>query len=173
MKRDPSRVARLLLLASIGPGLESRTDIPQFPDWLARFIAGPVYSWVSSVPPLARVLRDALTGNAFHPDPVPQWYNRQTDANFGRPHTRHAFRTEGRDLGGQADLDTAPIELPILILHGSDDQLAPPFIADGNHARSRYSELRLISRAGHMLPITHASLVADAIRDFAKVERSF
>jgi non-heme chloroperoxidase len=172
MKQDRSRVARLLLLASIGPGIENREDVPKVPDWLVNFIAGPVYSWVSSVPPLSNRLSEFLQGNAFDPDPVPDWYALQTQANFGRPHTRDAFRSEGRDLGGQADLDPSAIDLPILIIHGSEDKLAPAFVAETNHLRAPHSQLRMIPRGGHMLPITHAPLVADAIRDFASTERT-
>jgi non-heme chloroperoxidase len=172
MKRDPSRVAGLVLVASIGPGIADRETMPSAPDWLAEFIAGPVFTWISSVPPLSRRLGDWLAGKAFHPDPVPDWYRLQAAANFGRPHTRDAFRSEGRDLGGQADLDPRPLDLPVLILHGTDDQLAPRFVADANHKRARHSELRLIQRGGHMLPITHAPLVADAIYEFALASRS-
>jgi pimeloyl-ACP methyl ester carboxylesterase len=167
LKRDPSRVARLLLVASIGPGIDERDTVPKLPSWLVEFVAGPVYGWVSAVPPFSRRLSEALRGAAFHPDPIPDWYRVQSDANFGRPHTRNAFRSEGRDLGGEADLDPAPIDRPILILHGTEDRLAPPFVAEANHARAARSELRWIADGSHMLPITHAAVVADAIRELA------
>ncbi len=167
MKQDPSRVARLVLLASIGPGIADRETVPKAPPWLVEFLAGPVYDWISAVPALSRRLSDALAGTAFHPDPVPDWYRVQAAANFGRPHTRDAFRSEGRDLGGEADLDPRPIERPILILHGTEDQLSPPFVAEAIHERAALSELRWIADGSHMLPITHPSEVADAVREFA------
>lgn len=167
MKQDPSRVARLLLVGSIGPGIADRDTVPKAPPWLAEFLAGPVYGWISAVPPLSRMLGEALMGAAFHPDPVPDWYRVQSAANFGRPHSRNAFRSEGRDLGGEADLDPAPIDLPILILHGTEDRLAPPFVAEANHARAAGSALRWIENGSHMLPITHAEEVAAAIVGFA------
>jgi non-heme chloroperoxidase len=166
MKQDSSRVARLLLLASIGPGIAERETVPKAPPWLAELLAGPVYDWISAVPPLSRMLSDALMGAAFHPDPVPDWYRAQTAANFGRPHTRTAFRSEGRDLGGEADLDPGPIDRPVLILHGTEDRLAPPFVAKAIHERVKGSELRWIADGSHMLPITHAADVADSIREF-------
>ena len=167
MKRNPSRVERLVLLASVGPGIADRERVPSAPDWIAEFIAGPVFDWVFSVPPLSRRLGAAYQRVAFEPSPVPAWYAEQTTANFGMPYTRESFRSEGRDLGGEADLDARQIELPILIIHGTADRLAPPFVADANHERARDSRLDLVPAGGHMLQITHASYVADAIRDFA------
>jgi pimeloyl-ACP methyl ester carboxylesterase len=163
-KRDPSRIARLALVGSVGPGVEERSAVPAP---LIDFLAGPVLSWVSSVPPAARRLRAAMTTAAFHPDAVPDWFRTQLAANFARPHTLATFRSEGRDLGGEADLDPGPIELPILVIHGDEDRLVPLAVAETLHARAPGSDLRVIPRAGHMPPITHAALLADAIADFA------
>jgi pimeloyl-ACP methyl ester carboxylesterase len=162
-RRDPSRVGRLVLVGSVGPGIEMRGGPPEL---VLDFLTGPVLSWVERVPPVARRLRLATTGAAFHPAPVPDWYLNLLAANFARPHTLQAFRSEGRDLGGEADLDPSAIALPILVIQGADDRLVPFAVAEAIHARAEDSELRTIPDAGHMLPVTHAPLLASAIDAF-------
>lgn len=163
-KRDASHIARLVLVGSVGPGIEERGTIPEP---LVDFLVGPVLSWVWSVPPANRRFGEGFAGAAFHPDPVPDWYMTQTTANFARPHTKQTFRSEGRDLGGVADLDPSPIELPVLVVQGQDDLLVPPVVGENLHALAPNSELRRVPGAGHMLQITHATLLADAISAFA------
>lgn len=162
-RRDPSRIARMVLVASVGPGIEERATLP---DPLLDFLVGPVLSWVSSVPPLARRLRAVTGGAAFHPDPVSDGYLTQLEANFARPHTLDAFRSEGRDLGREANLDPSPIELPMLVIHGAEDRLVPLAVGEEIHARAQNSRFLSIPQAGHALPITHAAQLADAISDF-------
>jgi pimeloyl-ACP methyl ester carboxylesterase len=164
-KRDPARLARLVLVGSVGPGIE--TTRPKLPGPLVELIAGPVLSWIESVPPASARVRAAFMGSAFAPDPVPDWFMELAAANFGRPHTLAAFRSEGRDLGGQADLDPSPIRLPILILQGDADRLVPPPVAENLRARAPHAELRLVPRAGHAIPITHTALLADAVAEAA------
>jgi pimeloyl-ACP methyl ester carboxylesterase len=163
-KRDPSRLARLVLVGSIGPGIEQRGGPPE---WVVDFLAGPVLSWVGRVPPLSRRIRAAFLGAAFAPDPVPDWYASLAEANSARPHTRKAFASEGRDLGGEADLDPSPIALPILVVQGDADRLVPPAVAETIQRRAPDAELRRVPRAGHAIPITHAAWLADAVVAFA------
>jgi pimeloyl-ACP methyl ester carboxylesterase len=163
-RRDPLRLARLVLVGSFGPGIEATR--PKLPAPVVELLAGPVLSWIGRVAPASARLRAAFLGSAFAPDPVPAWYARLAAAHLGRPETRAAFRSEGRDLGGEADLEPGPIRLPILILHGDADRLVPASIAEGLRARAPHAELRLVPRAGHALPITHAALVADALAGF-------
>jgi pimeloyl-ACP methyl ester carboxylesterase len=163
-RRDPSRIGRLVLVGSVGPGIEGRGGPPEL---VVDFLVGPVLSWVERVPPVARRIRLAMTGVAFHPAPVPDWYLTLLAANFARPHTLEAFRSEGHDLGGDADLDPSAIALPILVIHGADDRLVPLAVGEAIHARAKGSELRTIPDAGHMLPVTHAPLLASAIDTFA------
>jgi pimeloyl-ACP methyl ester carboxylesterase len=164
-KRDPSRLARLVLVGSVGPGIESTR--PKLPEPVLEFVAGPVLSWIESVPPVAARVRAAFMAAAFAPDAPPDWFMALTAANFARPLTLSAFRSEGRDLGGRADLDPAPIRLPILILQGDADRLVPPVVAENLKRRAPHAELRQVPRAGHAIPITHTALLADAIAELA------
>ena len=134
---------------------------------LLGLLAGPVLSWISRVPPVGRRLRAAFLRTAFHPDAVPDWFLRLAEANLARPGTLDAFRSEGRDLGGEADLDPAPIQLPILVFQGDADRLVPPAVAENIRARALHAELRIVPHAGHALPITHTALLADALAEFA------
>ena len=90
------------------------------------------------------------------------------DANFARPHTLRTWRSEGRDLGGVADLDPNPLALPILIVQGDGDRLVPPVIAQNLRARAPHAELVSVPGAGHGLPVSHAVLLADAVAEFAR-----
>jgi pimeloyl-ACP methyl ester carboxylesterase len=163
-KRDPSRIARLVLVGSVGPGIEQGR--PKLPEPVLDFLIGPVFAWVASVPPLMQRFLAAGSRNAFHPDPVPGWYQTLLEANFARPHTLAAFGSEGRDLGGEADLDPGPIERPILVIHGDADRLVPLAVGRGLAAQARVAELQVVERGSHMLPVTHPQLLADAIDRF-------
>jgi pimeloyl-ACP methyl ester carboxylesterase len=165
-RRDPERIARLVLVGSVGPGIENREAPPRL---VVEFMAGPGLTWLARVPPLARRLRAALTASAFDPDPVPPEFLVQLDANFGRPHTLTTFRSEGRDLGGEADLDPAPIDRRILVAHGDADRLVPLAVGRELFARARRGELRVVPGGSHMLPITHAAELADRIAAFVSV----
>lgn len=162
-KRDPARLAHLVLVGSVGPGIEDRGG-PPAP--VAEFLAGPVLSWVGRVPPASRRVRSAFLRVAFAPDPVPDWYASLAEANFARPHTRQAFASEGRDLGGEADLDPGPISLPILVVQGDADRLVPPAVAAEIQRLAPDAELLRVPRAGHAIPITHAGWLADAVAEF-------
>lgn len=164
-RKDPSRMSRLVLVGSVGPGIQNR-DAP--PRLLVEFMAGPGLAWLGLVPPLSKQLRAALTAQAFSPEPIAPRYLRLLDANFARPYTLWTFRHEGRDLDGQADLDPAAIDLPMLIVQGDGDRLVPPWVAEGLHERAPKSELWMIEGAGHMLPVTRAEALAERIAEFAK-----
>ena len=159
-ERDASRIARLVLVGSVGPGIENR---PGPPDFVMEILAGPVLSWVASVPPAWERFGRAFSGQAFHPAPVPSWFRQQAAANFAMPHTLESFRSEGRDLGGEADIDPGAIALPIAVVHGDADRLVPFPVAETLAARAPHATLHRVEGGSHMLPITHAALLADVI----------
>jgi non-heme chloroperoxidase len=163
-KKDASRIGRLVLVGSVGPGIENRDQPPAL---VMEFMAGPGLAWISRVPPLeARFLR-SFGALAFAPGPVHEGYAEVATANFAASHTLDTFRSEGRDLGGAADLDPGPIERPILIVQGDSDRLVPPFVAETLSARARNAELWLVPDGSHMLPVTHAGPLAQRIAAFA------
>jgi pimeloyl-ACP methyl ester carboxylesterase len=110
---------------------------------------------------------DSFLGIAFAPEPVFEDAQVLMAANHARPHTLETLTSEGRDLGGEADLDPGAIEIPIFVVHGDGDRLVPLSEAEGLHRRSRRGELWVAPGAGHALPVTRAAELAERIVAFA------
>lgn len=163
-RRDASRISHLVLVGSVGAGIEDHEAPPRL---VVEFMVTFGLPWLARVPPLDRRVRAALTAAAFAPEPIADGYLALADANFARPHTLETFTSEGRDLGGEADLDPGAIDLPILIVHGEGDRLVPLAVAEGLHRRAPRSELWVVPAGGHALPITHARELAERIVAFA------
>lgn len=164
-RKDPSRMARIVLVASVGPGIEKRDQPPKL---IIDFMMGPGLAWLGRVPPLSKLVRTQLTEDAFHPQPITKGYLEQLAANFARPNTLYTFRHEGRDIGVNVNLDPSAISVPILIIQGHEDLLVPALVADELHRRNGGSELWMIDNAGHMLPVTHPAELADRIAAFVR-----
>ncbi|MBK5123814.1 alpha/beta hydrolase [Burkholderia sp. R-69980] len=58
------------------------------------------------------------------------------------------------------------LDLPALVLHGSQDTDCPSSCADSLAQEIRGAQRQIFIDAGHTLPVTHADLVAKAIRRF-------
>jgi 2-hydroxymuconate-semialdehyde hydrolase len=157
--RDPSRIGRLVLVGSSGP------DEPEPPAIFALLFSAPVMAWLRSVPPVSRGLQRAMSIQAFSEQPQPDWWLPQLRANLAAPHTSRTMREEGARFTTDG-LDPAPIERPILVIHGDDDRLVPLAVAEGLHRSAQNSELLVIEGGSHMLPITHSDLLADRIAAF-------
>jgi pimeloyl-ACP methyl ester carboxylesterase len=164
-RKDGSRISRLVLVGSVGPGIQNREAPPQI---LVELMVHGGFRWLSYVPPLNRRLRATLTAEAFSPAPIAPGYLQQLGANFAAPHTLTSFTSEGRDLDGAADLDPSSVDVPILIVQGEGDQLVPLSVAEELHRRAGGSQLQVIAKSGHMLPITHAAELAEMIAVFAR-----
>ncbi len=166
-QRRPPRLARIALVGSAGPGIEDRK-----PPLVARVLfSTPVLLWLRFVPPAAQALRQLTSVAAFSGQPMPDWWMPGLNANFARPHTPLTFRAEGAALGSSAVPDPTGLELPILIVHGSDDQLAPIAIGRELARRAPHARLVVVDGGSHMLPITHAELLAEEIAALATSEK--
>lgn len=163
-RKDDSRMSRLVLLGSVGPGIENRDGPPQI---LVELMAAGGLRWLAYVPPLGRRLQAMLTAEAFDPDPIAAGFLSQLAANFAQRHTLTTFTSEARDLDGTADLSPSTIKIPMLIIHGDSDQLVPLNVAEELHRQAAGSELWVVPRGSHMLLITHAAALADRIAAFA------
>lgn len=164
-REDPSRVSHLVLVGSVGTGVEDR-DAP--PRLVMELMAAFGLPWLARVPPLDRRVRAAFLAAAFAPEPVADGALDLMAANFARPHTLATFTSEGRDLGGEADLDPGAIARPILVVHGDGDRLVPLAVAEGLHRRARRGELWVVPGGGHALPVTRARELAERIVAFAE-----
>jgi pimeloyl-ACP methyl ester carboxylesterase len=159
VRRSPTRIGRIALVGSAGPGIEDQGP-PPLP--VRVMFSAPVLAWVAWVPPAARGLRALSSDAAYSGQPQPDWWMPTLDANFGRPHTPATYRMEGRSFAG-APPDTTGLSLPILVFHGEDDLFAPVAIAHELARRAPHSKLVVVEGGSHMLPITHAGRLADEI----------
>ena len=76
---------------------------------------------------------------------------------------------EGARMTWDASLDPAPIDRPILVIHGDEDALVPLEVAERLHERARASQLWVVEGGGHMLPITRPDEIAKRVASFALV----
>jgi pimeloyl-ACP methyl ester carboxylesterase len=169
--RDPSRIGRLVLVGTGGP--DSDDAVPPEPSGVMAFInSGPVLKWRAAVPSTGIALMKGLSDVAFSGGPQPDWWLAGLRANFARPETLVAYRSE---MGGIVEPDSAEepgtfgaerIRVPTLILHGDDDRLAPVSIGRYLHTKIPNSTLHEIEGGSHMLPVTHAEKMADEIAAF-------
>lgn len=156
---DASRMARLVLVGSLGPGQERGR-----PPLLIRLLLTDLgLAWLRRVPPLTNGMRAAISAAAFSEGPQPAWWLPTLNANFAQPGTAAAWRDEGDELERIEAPDPADLALPILVVHGDDDWLVP--VGIGRELARRAPQGRLVEVEGgsHMLPVTHAERLADAI----------
>ena len=159
-ERDPSRIARLVLVASAGPGFEKN----QPPPVLARIVfSAPVLGWLHAVPPAARSVQAGVSRQAFSDGPEPDWWLPTLAANFARPHTATTWRSEGLAMASGPLPDPSGLALPVLVVHGDADRLVPVEVGRELARRAPHARLVLVPGGSHMLPVTHAELLADEI----------
>ena len=162
MSAGEKRIARLALIGSVGPA-----DGPPGPPPAFAAVFSVVIRWVRLVPPAGLALQRTLSARAYSEQPQPAWWLPGVAANMAQEKTRTAFVRESALLGANASPDDAGLELPILVLHGDDDRLVP--VAVGRTLANNNSRAELVEVAGgsHMLPVTHAALLADRIALFS------
>lgn len=60
----------------------------------------------------------------------------------------------------------ADIDIPVLLLHGTEDRIIPPAASEWLHERLSASELKIIGNGGHALPAHHYQEVLSSLRLF-------
>jgi len=58
------------------------------------------------------------------------------------------------------------IEIPVLLLHGTEDRIIPPTASEWLHERLSTSELKIIANGGHALPAHHQQEVLASLNRF-------
>lgn len=163
--RDASRIGRLVLVGSGGPTDEAEEP----PAIFGLLFSEPVLAWLAAVPPAGRGLQRLMSAQAFSEGPQPAWWLPLLAANFGARHTQHTYQQEAARVGaGDMSIDPLTVAVPILLIHGDDDRLAPLSIAHWIKSHARRAELLVIEGGSHMLPITHADVLADRIDGFIR-----
>jgi pimeloyl-ACP methyl ester carboxylesterase len=163
---DPSRVARLVLVGSVGPAY--RVDPADLTDRLARTEIGPpLFRWVGSVPPISQLLVNASLASVFAGTRnVPPGWSDRTQAQLALPGTLEAFVTESRRMD-VSSLHPEEVEAPTLVIQGGDDRSVPPAVAEDLARRLLHAKLLPVDHGSHMLPVTHTDLLADRIHAWA------
>ncbi len=164
---NDDRVGRIVLVASGGPS--SDVDLPPDPSAAMRLLfSKPVLAWRSAVPPMSRSLQAVLSEQAFSGTPQPTWWLQDLAANFQRWDTVVAYRSEIFADADSESLKIREIRKPALILHGDDDRLAP--VAIGRYLSTAIPDARYVElpAGSHMLPITHATELADHVAEFSR-----
>lgn len=162
---QPERFARMVLVGSGGP--DSADAQPPEPAALMRFLySDPVLAWRSRVPAIGRGLMVAATSAAYSGKESPEWWLPSLQANFSRWHTLETYRGEMFTIGGE--LTPASITVPTLVIHGDDDRLAPVAIGDYLAGTIPGAQLNRVEGGSHMLPVTKAGQLAEAIAGFVK-----
>jgi non-heme chloroperoxidase len=159
------RIRRIVLVGSGGPASDDDRP-PEASAGMALLYSEPMLYWRAAVPPVSRGLQSVLSDVAFNSGPQPDWWANDLAANFSRFDTVLTYKGEMF-----ADIETegfvpGSIEVPTLIIHGDRDQLAPVEIGRYLASKIPHAEYVEIVDGSHMLPVTHANQLAEAIREF-------
>ncbi len=161
--QDASRIGRLVLVGSVGPGIEKH----QPPAAFAWLMSGPVLAWIHAVPPAGMASQRLMSAAAYSGQAQPDWWLRSLAANMAQAKAFRAFQQEGARLTG-APPDPAGLALPILVIHGDDDQLVPIEVGRALAQNGANAQLVEVAGGSHMLPVTHPALVAERIVAFSE-----
>ena len=157
------RIARIVLVGSVGPSSDGRAGPPP----VVQLLFSGVIRWARAVPPAGLALQRALSANAFSDQAEPDWWLPGLAANLAQPKTQVAFASESGRLASEPVPDTRGLELPILVVHGDDDRLVPIDVGRTLAHDNPRADLLEIAGGSHMLPITHATQLADRIASFS------
>lgn len=165
----PDLVAGLVVIAGL-----TGQQLPRLAGSAARFGRRPVLREISSyilAAPLTPVLGPYFGHASFYPDPVPPEFLTRGGALMSlQP---KAISAVWRDLeivakdSLQLREDLHRISVPTTVIHGTQDRVLPYRTHAVAAARAIPDSTLLLTDGGHMLPMTHADLVAEAIRRLA------
>ncbi|MDE0887538.1 MAG: alpha/beta hydrolase [Myxococcota bacterium] len=161
-RMDPSRIGRLVLVGSAGYW----PDVPDDPAIASVLFSAPVLGWVAAVPPVGRAAQAASSGQAFGSEAIPDWWLPTLASNFASPNTLLTYREEAAAMAWGENLDTSPIDLPIMVIHGQDDLLVPIEVAHLLVEAAPRAELVVIDGASHMLPVTQVPELTERVASF-------
>jgi pimeloyl-ACP methyl ester carboxylesterase len=156
------RVEGLVLVAAVGPAEPEAGD-----DALGMILnsgAGTaILDWVASVPPLGwRMTHDNLVQAFAREADIPPGWTEYTQTMLALPGTLQSFVLE-EQRGHGASLHPEVLNIPAVVIQGTDDHLVPRFVGEDLQRRLPQSKLVLVPHGSHMLPVTHADLLAQEI----------
>ncbi|ADB54084.1 alpha/beta fold hydrolase [Conexibacter woesei] len=169
--RHPERVRGLVLVDAAAAGA-STTGFERAQARLVQGLSLPVVQPLADVT-FAQVMRKASAQmgaeEAFGPDPVDDAYERRLLAVTMQHDDLDAYAAEtlvAGDVIEQTDEQLRRIEVPAVVIHGDRDRSVTP-----EHGRRLAAELpraRFVGvPGGHMVPLVHPDVVAEAVRSCA------
>jgi pimeloyl-ACP methyl ester carboxylesterase len=167
-QEHPDRVSALVLIGAVGPAEARAADEGGVVDALTSSAVGnEIFDWLGSVPPLGRAVTRGVLVDAFsNEQAIPEGWVDYTRAALELPGTFQAFvqEVQRNDPGA---LQPQLLDLPALVLHGTEDRLVPYAVGEDLDARLPRSKLETVFGGSHMLPVTHPELVAKAIHELS------
>jgi 2-hydroxy-6-oxo-octa-2,4-dienoate hydrolase len=160
-EQAPQRVERLVLVAAVGPAQPEATD----PLGLVLHspIGSAILNWVADVPPLSRSMtHDSLVQAFAREDSIPPGWTEHTLTMLALPGTIQSFVLE-EQRGHAAALHPEALNIPAVVIQGTDDYLVPQSVGEDLQRRLPRSRLVMVPHGSHMLPVTHAELLAQEI----------
>ncbi len=124
---------------------------------------------LSRVGPLARRIVASRLVAAYAPGPVPPGAATRMLVEARTGSVDRTLAAEFR-AGPVAPGALPPLRVPTLVIHGEADAAFRPALARTLAEGIPGAVLELIPDAGHMLPVTHADILADRIAAFVGVE---
>lgn len=170
--RRPERVQGLVLVAAAAGGLQS-DFMGRAQSRMVQVLSWPVVQPLSSVT-FSQAMRTASAksgaADAFDPDPVQSAYEQRLLATSMRNEDLDAFAGEhlaSDDVIADVDRQLPTIAIPSIVVQGDGDRSVP-----AKHGRRIADELpnaRYVPvRGGHMVPLVHPDVVAEAARECAR-----
>jgi 2-hydroxymuconate-semialdehyde hydrolase len=161
---EPRRIRRLVLIGSVGPAY--RADEP---GWLDRILSSKLarrWSLAAGFPARAAVWLESVEAFSSS-EAMPEWWVEQALAMDSLPGAMDSYLGEERDLRLDG-LRPEEIRVRVLIIHGENDRVVPTAVGEDLHRRFPRSSLLVVNDGSHMLPITHADLLATRIDAFTR-----
>lgn len=167
----PGKATALVLVGSVGPGDWAERDAGLIDAVLGSPCGASILRWVASIPPLSRATtRDTLVSAFGAEKDLPDGHVEYTRAMLSLPGTLDAFVYEAQ-RGDENELRPADLAMPVLVIHGTNDLLVPYPVGQELDRLLRHSRMVTVNDGGHMLPITHPTLIADETHRFARATR--
>jgi non-heme chloroperoxidase len=155
-----SEIGGLLLVATDGPA--SRPS-PMFARLFAWTLPLRIWGIRSGFPArlgVRRMAQQAFDGAA------PAWWPNHAMAVLSPDGVARTWTKEVSEFDPTA-IDPTGIDVPVTLVHGTNDRFVAPAVSASLHAALRGSVLVTVDGAGHMLPNMHAALVLEELNKLA------
>jgi pimeloyl-ACP methyl ester carboxylesterase len=171
-ERHPEEVSGLVLVDAAAGG-QRLSGYEEFQAHLVKVLQAPVVRQIANAT-FAQLLTTASVkqgdDQAFHPHAVDSAHERRLLEINSTHGNLEAFAGEQLAANGVidgVDEQLATIDVPAVVIQGSDDQLVEP--AHGRRLAATLPDARLaIVSGGHMAPYAHPAAVAGAVLELAR-----